>query len=165
MIDISVGVACYALTALVFGRGFYPLDLGLGVFFALAPDFDFVPFALLRKRLGLVSHWLIHFPLVYVPVGGILVVAAGGRGFHITLFVLASIGHFIHDSASVPGIQWFWPVSKTAYALKGFRFVRVDPEERRRFYERVAEGAPQRSIFDEIKMRVGKGRPKWFSRR
>ena len=163
--DIMFGLGIYVLLALVFGRTFSLADLMLTVFFAVAPDIDFVPFALLRRRLKLVSHWIIHFPLLYIPIGSVLVWIATGEWFYVTAFVLASIAHFRHDATSIPGIQWLWPISSQAYAVNGLRIVRVDPDERQRFYDRLREGASKRSILDEVRMRVGKWRPEWFRRR
>ena len=163
--DIVSGLVLYTVTALVFGEAFNLVDLVLVVFFAVAPDIDFVPFALLRKRLKLASHWIIHFPSLYIPIGAVLTWAVVHEWFYVASFVLASFAHFVHDAMGVQGIQWFWPFSKTAHAVEGFKFVRVDPEERRRFYDHLRVGASGRDILDEIRMRIGKGRPGWFSRR
>jgi len=161
-VDFLSGLVLYAVTTWLFGRGLNLFSFSIVVFFAVAPDLDTIPFLLLRRRLGLVSHWIIHFPLLYIPIGVTLVWFITRDWFYAINFMVASFAHFLHDSASAPGIQWFWPISKTACAFEGFKFVRVTPEERRRFYDRLREGAIERSMLQEVLIRIGRWRPKWF---
>lgn len=162
--DLMFGVAIYFAMMFVSGRAFSLGELGLTVFFLVAPDLDFIPYILLKKKLKLYSHWIIHFPRLYIPPGAIIVGMMGGW-FYATCFVLASLAHFLHDSHSIPGIQWNFPPTKTAYRLEGFKMVPVDPFERRKFYEILKNGASKRGLWDEVRIRVGKSRPKWFSKR
>jgi len=94
--------------------------------------------------------------MLYIPIGAVLVGIVWREWFYVTAFCLVSMTHFLHDAASVPGIQWFWPLSCTAYGVERFRFVRVDDAERRRFYDQLRVSVTKRSILDEIRMRVGK---------
>lgn len=163
--DILFGCSVYLASVWLFDRSFSGVDAGVVVFFALAPDLDFVPFLLLRRRLKFVSHWFIHFPLLYIPIGTMLVwLVSGGEWFYVVSFVLASLVHFLHDSKAVQGIQWLWPISEKGWAIESFKLVRVEPEERQRVYERLRAGAAKRSVLDEIRLRVGKHRPKWLDR-
>lgn len=162
-IDGIFGVIIYIIMTIIFGKEIGATNFGLAIFFAYAPDIDFIPFIVLRKRLRLVSHRLIHFPLLYIPTGVIAILVAGGEVFHATTFVLASTAHFVHDTTSAQGMQLFYPISRRAYALEKLWFVHVTEEERQRFYNRLREGASQRSIIEEFMMRIRKDRPKWFS--
>ena len=163
--DLLFGSGIYIVLALVFGREPSPTEFGWVMFFAIAPDLDWLPYLLLKKRKGLYSHWIIHFPLLYIPIGVALVWWASGEWFYMAAFVAASLAHFLHDAASTPGIQWFWPFSMIAHAIHDFRIVPVYPDERRMFYEKLREGAAERGFLEEIRMRLGKGRPEWFKRR
>ena len=160
--DLMFGLVAYAVLAWGFGRTYSPADLVVVLCFAIGPDLDWLPFLLFKRRFKLISHWLIHFPLLYIPIGATLTWITGGEWFYVTAFVLTSVMHFLHDAASVPGIQWLWPFSRTAHAVHKFHMVRVGDEDRCHFYEQLREGASSRSFWGEVKLRLGKGRPEWF---
>ena len=162
--DLLFGSGIYIVLALAFGREPNPTEFGWVMFFAVAPDLDWLPFMFLKRRFKLVSHWLIHFPLLYIPIGTGLVWWVSSDWFYVAAFVAASLAHFLHDAHSEPGIQWLWPFSKTAHAFHGFRMVPVYPDERRLFYEKLRKDAASRNIFQEIWIRT-LGRPEWFKRR
>lgn len=163
--DILFGCLVYLASTWVFNRSFSAIDASVVVFFALAPDLDFVPFLLLRRRLKLVSHWFIHFPLLYIPIGAIWVwLASRGEWFFVVSFILASLAHFLHDSKAVQGVQWLWPISRAGWAIEGLGLVRVELEERKLVYDWLRQQASERNILDEIRLRVGKHRPKWLDR-
>lgn len=162
--DFVSGVLVYFLSKLLFQHPFSLSELAIGICFAFGPDLDLIPFFLLRRRMKLVSHWIIHFPLPYILIGGLVVWGITREWFFLLNFVFASLAHFIHDTVSVPGIQWFWPLSRQAYALGRGGVVKVGKEERDRFYAKLSDGAQQRSFLDEIKIRVGRWRPTWMRR-
>ncbi len=163
--DILFGCLVYLASSLLFNRSPSAVDAGVVVFFALAPDLDLIPFLLLRRRLKLVSHWFIHFPLIYIPIGAMLVwLASREEWFYVVSFILASLAHFLHDSKAVQGVQWLWPVSQAGWAISEHGLVRVEPIERKLVYDRLRQGALERNILDEIRLRVGKHRPKWLDR-
>ncbi len=162
--DLVSGVLVYFLTKLLFQHSFSLPELAISICFAFGPDLDLVPFFLLRRRMKLVSHWIIHFPLPYILFGGLVVWGITREWFFLLNFVFASLAHFIHDTASVPGIRWLWPLSRQAYAVGCSGVVLVSEDERRRFYDKMGDGAQQRSFLDEIKIRVGRWRPTWMRR-
>lgn len=163
--DIVFGLVIYVAMTWAFGQGFHLIGLAVVMFFAIAPDLDFIPFVLLRRRYKLVSHWIIHFPLLYIPIGTTLVwFVVGGEWFYMASFILGSLAHFLHDSRAVQGVQWLWPISKAGWALEGVRMIRVESNERKLIYDRLRKGAQKRSILDEIRLRIGKNRPKWLDR-
>lgn len=71
--DFLSGILVYVITMMVFDRALSLIEFFMVVFFAHGPDLDFVPFVLFRKRFCLTSHWFIHFPLLYLPLGSVLV--------------------------------------------------------------------------------------------
>lgn len=187
--DFVSGSLVYAVSTWLFGRAFSLADfLVVSVLYAYLPDADGIPYIALdtisRTRFRRfipaawrdpATHWYIHFPLCYIPAGTLLVWMWKGQWFHVAAFVLASLAHFLHDSASVPGIRWFYIPGierifprlvwmKAAYALHGFRFVRVSEAERDQFYDRWREATRDVGVAQKILMRIGKFRPTWFSR-
>ena len=161
--DLVFGALVYFVVELLFWRPFSWFELSFVVFFALAPDSDGVPYLLLRKRLKLVSHWFIHYPLPYILILGWRLWWWSHSWFYLTTFVLASLAHFLHDSHSVPGIRWWGPWGG-AYRLEGFRLVRVSELDRAIFYQRLSKGSAKRSVLDEVLIRTIR-RPEWCKRR
>lgn len=153
MIDSSSGILIYTITALIFNQAFSPWGLGLGIFFALSPDLDFIPFALLRRRFRLVSHWFIHYPLLYPLIGGVIVYALGGV-FFLLLFSLGSLAHFIHDSMDPAGVQWLWPLSRRAWTIQKGAVAPIEAEKHEHFHDHLIESIERRSIFDEVWVRL-----------
>lgn len=160
--DLVFGLLVYVVTAWGFDRAFGLVDLLVVMFFAFGPDLDLAPYFLFRRRFGWSSHWFIHFPLLYFPIGGALVWVVTGECYYLVAFATATSLHFLHDSKAIEGVQWFWPISPAAYRLVGFR--RVSEEERRCYYFKLAEGAHSRSIWDEVTIRTFR-RAEWMRRR
>ena len=150
-IDLSLGIIAFVGISLLFGKPFYWSLLFAAIIFAHLPDSDFIPFTLLRKRFRLVSHHLIHFPLLYIPLGmGALF--ASRKPMLAVLFGICSIAHFIHDSMCITGIRWLWPLGKKAYTIQKFRF--REATKRDEYYESLKRTRKNRNIIDEVIIRV-----------
>ncbi len=116
-----------------------PLDIGLGIFwaiiisrfalvqlnwstvviaviFALLPDADFLLYVF-KQGVNQFSHEhrdMFHNPLVFMPIG-FAILAPFSIGLA-CLFLLCSLGHFLHDSIGMGwGIRWAYPFSKRYY--------------------------------------------------
>ncbi len=152
-IDIAAGTVIYVFVSLMFGESFAWMPFLLTLFFALSPDSDFIPYLLLRKKLKLVSHHIIHFPLLFLPIGALLVYFLAGFYF-VVLFLLAAFAHFVHDSMSETGIQWLWPVDISSYSINKGRIGVA--YKRELYYQCLRQTREERSIADEVKMRMEK---------
>ena len=119
LLDIGIGIFASILVGKVFSLPLTPFLVGLGIAFALLPDIDGV-YAFLRNgndRRAISKHReLIHYPLIYLPVGAIAALPFG-PGWSV-LFLLASVGHFVHDSIGIGwGIPWLWPFTNNNYSF------------------------------------------------
>lgn len=113
-LDIALGF----LGAIIYAWVTYTdLTIGLlllGALFALLPDVDFLVSWMRKEQLSAVDHThrdLLHHPLPYLAVGGLLVWLTAPD--YTLLFLGLSVTHFIHDSIGVGwGIPWLSPLSR-----------------------------------------------------
>lgn len=148
-VDLSCGVIEYAAISYLFGEGFDYKILGLAVFFAFLPDLDFIPFVFLRKRLNLMSHQMIHYPLILLPFGFALVLLVGSE-YIATLYLAGVAVHFINDTTdNLGGIKWLWPFSNAYFAFKEGKIIRAE-RQREEFYSIMKKGMEDRNIAQEL---------------
>ena len=120
LLDIGIGILSAIVVSKTFAFTLTPLLVGLGIAFALLPDIDFI-YTIVRRGLrdhrAIAKHRdLIHYPLIYLPLGVILAFAFGPQWA--LLFLMASVGHFIHDSIGIGwGIPWLWPFTNRNYSF------------------------------------------------
>ena len=135
-LDIGVGIF-----AAIFLSGWLHVPLSVawifaGIFFALAPDIDaLINFIQFRSTKHAYHHRdLLHLPLVYVPVGT-LVVNFFNPNFSL-LFLICSLAHFVHDSIGIGwGVQWLWPLNTDHFSfLYLYQPTGKPPLERKLFY-------------------------------
>ena len=113
-LDIGMGIICAIFVSDYFGVRLTDIMLLAGIAFSLGPDADFL---LHYIKHGISRHDYkhrngLHFPLLYVPIGTFLMYFLGGQAWA-TLFLMASLSHFIHDSIAIGwGIKWLYPFSK-----------------------------------------------------
>lgn len=124
--DIGIGLIVSWLVCYVFGVEPTWVHVVFGILFALSPDIDAV---FQKLTCGSISaharnphdhRSLVHYPLVFVPTGTVLVFAicsAAGFGLELVLiFAVGSFLHFVHDSFGIGwGVKWLWPFSKKNY--------------------------------------------------
>lgn len=118
--DIGLGIFVALLATKVFGIDISTQLVGMSVLFALLPDADFIVHAIVHRKMGgKYAHThrdLFHYPLLYLVVGGAISAFFGILWF--TVFILASLAHFVHDSMGIGwGIKWSYPFSKRIYKL------------------------------------------------
>lgn len=156
-IDGAIGVIIYVVVSVVFGKDFNLGTLLLTIIvFSISPDYDLIPYFALRRKKGWVSHHLIHYPLIFVPIGAAGFVL-GGSFYLAALFGACAISHFVHDSMGETGIRWWYPFSKESYMLRDGRFVFTD---RQAVLARLEKGKEKRTTKEEIAMRmeeIGRG--------
>ena len=119
-LDIGIGIFAAIVVSKLFSLELTPLLVGLGIGFALLPDIDFI-YSLARNghsnHRAVAKHRdIIHYPLIYLPLGALLALPFGFQWS--LLFLLASFGHFLHDSIGIGwGIPWLWPFTKKNYSF------------------------------------------------
>lgn len=163
LVDIASGLWIYALASIYFGKVFHVTTLALALFFAFLPDLDIPIYLVWRKKMGWISHHLIHFPLIFIPIG---ITIFWFSEYISTLFFLGVTAHFIHDMATTPqGIQWIWPFSPTGWTLCYGKLRAISPKERNQIFENVRQlirqrhGNRGRSLIEEITCRLEKPTP------
>lgn len=120
LLDAGIGIFAAIIVGKLFSLELTPLLVGLGIAFALLPDVDGV-YAFLRnghrnhKAISL-HRDLVHYPLIYLPAGALVTLPFGTEWS--ALFLIASLGHFLHDSIGLGwGIPWFWPCIDENYSF------------------------------------------------
>lgn len=157
LLDIGIGIFSAIIVGRVFSLELTPLLIGLGIAFALLPDIDGV-YSFLRNghknHKAIARHRdLIHYPLIYLPAGALAALPFGPEWS--VLFLIASLGHFLHDSIGIGwGIPWLWPLTNKNYAF----LYRYTPPEKR-LPKRVIY-AWERERLDELIEEYGD--PNWF---
>jgi membrane-bound metal-dependent hydrolase YbcI (DUF457 family) len=118
-LDIGMGI----LVA-IFTSQYYHVHLGEllvigGIIFALCPDFDFILHYFKNgiSREDYQHRNMIHYPLLFLPIGTLVAHLIGGNVWAM-LFFLGALSHFLHDSIAIGwGIKWLFPFSKKNYVF------------------------------------------------
>ena len=119
-LDIGIGIFAAIIVSKLFGAELSPLFVAISIAIALLPDIDFI-YTLLRKgprdTHAIIRHRdLLHYPLIYLPVGAAIAFLFGPQWT--VLFLLTSAGHFLHDSIGLGwGIPWLWPFTRRNYTF------------------------------------------------
>lgn len=128
-LDIGVGI----LSAIGVS-GLFQVEISFtiiifSILFALLPDLDWLLYYPQRKdpKYDHEHRNLIHYPLIFLPVGGIILWLVGGT-FWGVLFLIPALAHFVHDSIGAGwGVRWLFPFSKNNYS-----FFYIHPEDKNR---------------------------------
>ncbi len=174
LLDLAAGMFLYFFISIPYGQQFNGLGLFVAIICAYFPDADIPIFALGRKKFNWVSHHFIHYPLIILPIGTILIFffgpwlarlfgiailrfpeenLAGLNGTYLAgLFFAGNLWHFFHDSLSQTGIKWFWPFVDTPYKFESWSIVSAT-ESRERQYAKYRPGIQERTFWQEIKYR------------
>ena len=120
LLDIGIGILSAIVVGQLFSAPLTPALVGLGLAFALLPDVDFL-YSLFRygprNYHAIIKHRdYLHYPLLYLPAGALAASFFGAPW--IALFLLTSLGHFVHDSIGLGwGIPWLWPFTNRNYTF------------------------------------------------
>lgn len=152
-IDLSCGIIVYAIISYLFGKNFDYKILALSIFFAFLPDMDFIPFVFLRNKVGMLSHQLIHYPLILISSGFFIALFLTNK-YIALLFLVGVTIHFINDTTdNLGGIKWLWPFSGAYFAFRNGKVV-LAKTQRDKFYSTMKKGADERNIFQELSLRT-----------
>lgn len=120
-IDLLIGTFVGIASGYLSGDGlFYPYLIA-ALLFAVAPDIDFLLYHSFNpiNRMSHRHRRILHYPLIYIPVGSLLVTLFSFDYVYGVIFAVTSLFHFIHDSTSIGyGIQWGYPFTKDHFFYK-----------------------------------------------
>ena len=120
-LDIAVGILLGLLIPTAYGEAPTVVMVVIAMGFALLPDIDAVIEWVVRKgklsgKTQTIHREWFHYPLTYVPVAVAIYLLAGS--VIATLFVIAVMAHFIHDSIGIGwGIKWLSPFGNRSYKV------------------------------------------------
>ncbi|MFA6160182.1 MAG: metal-dependent hydrolase [Parcubacteria group bacterium] len=133
-LDIGVGILISIIVSYIFNIDFSIWLIIFGIICTLLPDADFIYFYPKRHdtKYDHKHRDLIHYPLLYLPIGTILILVIFGKIWAIVFFV-ASFLHFLHDSVGIGwGIKWLYPFTKNNYSFF-YLYSRIKKRGRRKF--------------------------------
>ncbi len=118
-LDIGIGILVAILASAVFQTKLTFVLLVVSIIFSLGPDFDFI-FHFFKRgdtKYDYKHRDLIHYPLIYLPIGAVLIFLLFGKMWAFVFFVASSL-HFVHDSIGIGwGIKWLYPFSNKNIAF------------------------------------------------
>jgi hypothetical protein len=125
-VDMTLGLLNYVAWSWAMGQRFNLAFLALSLFSTHLPDWDMIPFLLLRKRYRLYSHWIVgHHPvfvLSAVVLGTFFAAKAWAPdavAYTVGMITCGVVVHFCHDTMSPIGFPWLSP-----FSMAHFRFQR-----------------------------------------
>jgi hypothetical protein len=161
-VDVALGFFNYAAWSWFMAQPFNVWFLLLSIASTHLPDVDMIPYLLLRRRYGLISHWIFgHHPLLVLPLAGFASFAAriwaSTETGYITAIVTAGVFlHFAHDAMGTLGFPWLSPFSMKRFRFRRGRFGVVPNREIEEWREQELQWRQQheRSGTDEISVRT-----------
>lgn len=123
-LDFAFGIITAIIISAHYQISVIPL-LYFSLLFSVLPDLDFVIYKIFKieQGKGYAHRDLFHYPLLYLPIGYLLLLTF--NGILATVFLIISILHFLHDSIMYGrGIKWLFPFSKNSFAFI-YEFSRV----------------------------------------
>jgi membrane-bound metal-dependent hydrolase YbcI (DUF457 family) len=118
-LDIGIGILVAIFISATFQVKLTILLLFISIIFSLGPDLDFIFHYFKRgdTKYDYKHRDLIHYPLLYLPIGTFLIFLLFGKIWALT-FLFTSFSHFIHDSIGIGwGIKWLYPFSRKNIAF------------------------------------------------
>lgn len=118
LLDIALGILVAVFLDIFFELNFFVV-LFFSIVFSLLPDLDFIIYKILgiHEDKGYKHRDLFHSPLLYLPIGTILIYLTFGKIIAIAFLIISTL-HFLHDSiACGRGIKWLYPFSQNSYAF------------------------------------------------
>ncbi|HRH26171.1 MAG TPA: metal-dependent hydrolase [Candidatus Paceibacterota bacterium] len=117
-IDLLLGFIIGTLTGFITTGEFYYPYVGAALLFSLLPDIDFLIYHSYNEidRMSHCHRRILHYPLVYIPIGAIIVTLFSLDPTYGILFIVVSLAHFIHDTGWIGyGVQWAYPLRREHY--------------------------------------------------
>jgi len=156
-VDMALGFLNYVAWSWATEQRFNVIFLLLSIFATHLPDWDMIPFLLLRKRYNLHSHWIVgHHPvfvLSAVVLGGFYAAKAWAPdaiGYTVGMITCGVVVHFIHDMMGVQGFPWFSPFSLVHFRVRKGKSVVVPQAEMEEWekQERMLQRTAAKEITD-----------------
>lgn len=115
--DFGHGILITILLLILYDKEPDLFYFSLGLVFSILPDLDGVVEFLRYRKVDAGEHGDhrdgLHYPVVWIVAGGILIFIEPFIG---TLFTLCVLAHFLNDSWGTGwGIEWLWPLSHRTY--------------------------------------------------
>jgi LexA-binding, inner membrane-associated putative hydrolase len=124
-VDMALGLLNYVAWSWAMGQRFNLAFLALPILSTHLPDWDMIPFLLLRKRYRLYSHWIVgHHPvfvLSVVVLGSYFAAktwAPEAVGYLVGMITCGVVLHFLHDTCNPIGFPWLSPFSQAHFRLQ-----------------------------------------------
>lgn len=157
----SIGLICYVIiSTMLCSKNFSFKFLFFSVFVSIAPDLDFIPYFILRKRYGLTTHQYFHFLAVWILAVIMIYLILGT--YYALLFLFSVSGHLMYDAMDIQGLWFFLPFSKKHFRLDlsetnrlgliDFEFFNSE-NDFQKIHKKLKEGMYERNIKDEINLR------------
>lgn len=118
-LDIGIGIFTAIFASYLFRVDIFAWLILFSVVCALFPDADFLYFYPKRHdtKYDHKHRDIIHYPLIYLPVGTIILWIIFGKIWAVVFFIV-SFCHFLHDSIGIGwGIKWLYPFSENSYSF------------------------------------------------
>jgi hypothetical protein len=135
-VDMALGLLNYVAWSWAMGQRFNIFFLALSIFSTPLPDWDMMPFLLLRKRYRLYSHWIVgHHPLFVftaVVLGSYFAAKAWAPdtvGYTVGMITCGVMLHFWHDTMSKIGFPWLSPFTQAHFRLQRGKSIIVSQAE------------------------------------
>ena len=156
----SIGLICYVIISFLCEKNFSIKILFFSIFASVAPDLDFIPYLILRKKHGITTHQHFHFLAVWILAVIVIYLFLGT--YCAFLFLFPVMIHLFYDATDIQGLWFFLPFSKRHFRLElsgidslgliDFRF--VDSEnDFQDIHSNLRKGLYERNIIDEINIR------------
>lgn len=174
--DTTIGIGVFTLLSLLFREQPRWSVFALSILSAYLPDADLIPFLLLRRRLSIkVGHWVFgHYPVLVLSVEGLglwLISSryfGGNTSYIITLGLVCTVCHFIHDGTQAGGFHFLAPLTEnrqirftfrdpmiwTHYRIHWGGIQKAAPQHTRGIYIKTVAWSQQDEAGHEILMRT-----------
>jgi hypothetical protein len=133
---MALGLLNYAVWSWALGQRFNVVFLALSILSTHLPDWDMIPFLLLRKRYRLHSHWIVGHHPMFVFTAVVLASYFGAKAWapHAIAYTVGMIKcgvvlHFCHDTMSPIGFPWLSPFSQTHFRFQRGKSIIVSRAE------------------------------------
>lgn len=155
-IDISVGMLIFVAVSLILKAEFCSLwsklsVLGASICFALLPDLDYIPFFIWRKRCGWTSHWLIHYPILWIAIAALVWSASS---YWAVLFGAGTLAHLLHDGRDAQGLKFLWPFYNKFIRWQGVFSFKNSQLDYDRIHSALRQNMLERGLKEEAEMRL-----------
>jgi LexA-binding, inner membrane-associated putative hydrolase len=154
-VDMSLGLLNYVAWSWAMGQRFNAVFLALSLLSTHLPDWDMIPFLMLRKRYRLYSHWIVgHHPVFVFPVvilGSYFAAttwAPDAVVYTVGMITCGVVVHFCHDTMSPIGFPWLSPFTRAHFRFQRGKSILVSQAELEASEKH--ERSLQRTATDEI---------------